>query len=79
MGMEMQKFDYSRKGKKNTHFWRWAGKLSIEATEAILGFNVGAAAAAPRRRELRRSGSEQFLEYGHDEEHGDENGGGYEA
>lgn len=79
MEMKMQKLNYSRKGKKSTHFRRWAGKLSIEATKVILGFNVGAAAAATRRRELRRSGSEQFLEYGHDEKHGDENGGGYEA
>lgn len=44
----------------------------------VLGLDVGVAAAGVGRGEGRRGGSEKLLEDGHDEEHGDEDGGGDE-
>lgn len=57
------------------YFRRRVTELSVEAH---LCLKVTAAAAAGRR-EVRRGGSEESLEDGHDQEHGDENGSSDEA
>lgn len=62
-----------KKKKYSTHFRRrvvgWFG----------IGSNKMIGAAGGGRRELRRGGSEELFENGHEEKHGDENGGGHEA
>lgn len=59
-----------------TYFGRWVTKLPIERFHLRLQI---AASPATGRRQSRRGGSEESLKDGHDEEHGDENGGGDEA
>jgi len=63
-----------------TYFW---GSVSEFAGKGDLGLDVGGAAAAAGGGggggEWLRGGAEEALEDGHDEEHGDENGGGDET
>jgi hypothetical protein len=56
------------------YFGRWVSEFGIEAH---LGLKVPVVAATGRRERLR-GGSEESLKDGHDQEHGDENGGGNE-